>query len=365
MAKIYLLVNADGSKSYGASVNVKPFKRTWRSFESKVEATKWRDELTTELKKQRAVGGTRPDLASLSVASLNSAYLADPETKALRYYSDLVRQLRWWSAKYGTCKVLEFGVLELREARDKLMPGRQPATVVRILSAQRSAWNWGRAAGLVPKDRVWPPRLMLSEPAARVRYLTDEELSATLQAAKAHSSTLLAAVTLALATGVRRGEMLRLRWADVDFPRSTIRLLLTKNEQARSVHLPAIAAEALKGIKAEDVPAITNVFLNAKDKPLTGDALDHEWRKVRTAAGIKNFRWHDFRHSAASFLAQHGATLLEIGSVLGHKSAQVTLKYAHLIEGAPVTGHSALDAKLRKGGQAKLRRKPQSPRPKT
>jgi integrase len=349
MAEIKAIRNSDGSISYGAQVRIKPFKPTWQSFPTKKAAIAWRDSLTAELRKQRNAGGAQPDLATLTVAGLNAEYLKDPDTQQLRYIKDLKRHLAWWTLKYGTTKALDFGVLQLREARDALIPGRQPATVVRILSAQRSAWNWGRASGLVPKDRVWPPRLMLREPRARVRYLSDAELSAVLKAAKAHSATVHAAVLVALACGVRQGEMMRLTWADVDFPRSRIRLLLTKNNESRGVHLPAIAAEALKALKAGRLVSTTNVFLNADGSPMDGQDLDRQWRVVRTAAGLQNFRWHDFRHSCASFLAQKGATLLEIGSVLGHRSAQVTLKYAHLVDGEAVTGHAALDEKLRNG----------------
>ena len=347
MAAIKSTRNSDGSVSYGAQVRIKPFKPTWQSFPTRSEAIEWRDKLTEELRKQRKTGSARPQLATLSIAALNKAYLEDPDTLKLGYIGDLKRHLEWWTLKYGTVKALEFGVLQLRKARDELIPGRQPATVVRILSSQRSAWNWGRATGLVPKDHVWPPRLMLKEPRARVRYLTDAELTAVLDAAKQHSPTLYAAVTLALATGIRAGEQMRLTWQDVDFTRARIRLLITKNGQARSVHLPAIAAEALRAIKSGTVVSATHVFVNPYGKRLTTQGLDRQWRTVRTAAGLEDFRWHDFRHSCASFLAQKGATLLEIGSVLGHRSAQVTLKYAHLVDGAPVTGHAALDEKLR------------------
>jgi site-specific recombinase XerD len=67
---------------------------------------------------------------------------------------------------------------------------------------------------------------------------------------------------------------------------------------------------------------------------------------VRPAAGLKDFRWHDLRHSCASFLAASGASLVEIGSVLGHRSPSVTARYAHLVAGKPVTGHAKLDEKL-------------------
>src|SRR5882762_11420472 len=105
MAAVIAIKNADGSRSYGASVSVKPFKRTWQSFGTRKEAEAWRDALTLELRKQRKEGGTRPDLATLTVAALNKAFLEDPDTAKLRYFPDLKRQLAWWTLKYGTSKV--------------------------------------------------------------------------------------------------------------------------------------------------------------------------------------------------------------------------------------------------------------------
>ena len=339
--------NADGSTSFDAQLFVKPFPRTQQSFATKAEAITWRANLKAELVKQRQEGNPRPELATLTLAGLNAEYLKDPETKVLASFNDRERHLKWWSVKYGTVKVLDFGVMQGREARDALLPKMEAASVNRMLASQRAAWNWGRAAGLVAKDRAWPPRLMLSEPRARVRFLDDEELKRVLEAARAHSPVLYAAVTVALACGCRAGEMMRLEWKDIDFGRSTVTFLETKNGSARSVHLPSIAAEALKALKSGAVVSVKHVFTNRYGKPLTTQGLDRQWRLVRIAAKLKDFRWHDLRHSCASYLVQHGASLVEAGHVLGHKSVQVTAKYAHLIEGKAVTGHKQLDEKLR------------------
>jgi integrase len=339
--------NSDGSVSFDAQLLVKPFPRAFKSHETLEAAIQWRKSLATELAKQRQVGGVRTDLAQLSIAALNAEYLKDPETAALKTAKDRTKHLAWWSVKFGNVKILDFGVLHGRQARDALVPRMMPASVNRFLASQRAAWNWGRAAGLIPADRIWPPRLMLTEPKARVRYLDDEELQRVLEAARSHSPVLNAAVTVALACGCRAGEQMRLEWKDIDFPRSTITLLETKNGHARAVHLPAIAAEALKALKASAVVSAKHPFVNRYGKRLTTQGLDRQWRLVRTAAQLKNFRWHDLRHSCASFLAQNGASLPEIGSVLGHSSPSITAKYSHLVAGKAVTGHAALDSKLR------------------
>jgi len=337
----------NGGAVFMALVRLKGFKPVSRTFPTAEAACEWARATRQELTAQRKRGTARPDLPTLTVGGLVREYLADPVIKALRSYETYHERLDWWIAHYGTVRVLDVSVLTLREAREKLQPGRAPATVNRHLAALRTAWNWGRAAGLVPTERAWPARLMLTEPKGRTRYLSDEELKALLDAAKARGPTLYAMVVVSLGTGVRLGELLRLTWADVDFDRARIRVLLTKTNTARAVHLPAVAVAALKALRKADVVSATHVFLTPAGVPYTKDLLHGPWYAMRDAAGLKDFRWHDLRHSCASFLAMKGATLLEIGSVLGHKSPSMTMRYAHLVEGAPVTGHTELDEKLR------------------
>ena len=83
--------------------------------------------------------------------------------------------------------------------------------------------------------------------------------------------------------------------------------------------------------------------------PLSSSVLIKRFRKVCDKVGIKNFRWHDVRHTTASYLAQNGASLVEIGSVLGHQSPSVTAPYTHFVADRPVTAHAALDKML--GGE--------------
>ncbi len=135
--------------------------------------------------------------------------------------------------------------------------------------------------------------------------------------------------------------------ADVDLEKQRLRVLLTKNNESRSVYVPAVSVEALRVLKRAPVVGQT-VIANEEGQPAPKDWLEYRWRLIRDAAGLKDFRWHDMRHSCASFLAQQGANLFEIGSVLGHRSPAVTARYSHLIEGAPVTGQTKLDEKLRR-----------------
>lgn len=349
MATINKRKNGDGTTSYVAQVRLKGFRPVAKSLATKAAAKAWADETEEALRTQRKLGqAPRAELSTITLRKLVAAYLDDPNTRSLRTYDDLHRLLTWWSDNYGGQRARELSVETLHAARDLLSSaGRQNATVNRYLSAMRSAWNWGRLARYVPRDLLWPERhVMLTEPKGRIRFLSDDERAALLDAARAAGPQLHAAVIVSLATGLRQGELLRLNWADVDLEKQTVRILLTKNNESRSSYLPPTAVAALKALGDGKVRALGPVFIDDDGRRLEKDRLNYLWKGARTKASLDDFHWHDLRHSCASYLAQHGATLMQIGHVLGHKSPSMTARYSHLVQGAALPAHAELDKKL-------------------
>ncbi len=340
--------NGDGSLSFDAQFQVKGYPRAFKSFPTPEQAIRWLTDTKGELIKQRKAGQVQPDIVTMTLADLNNKFLKDPKVTALRSFKDIKRQLAWWSSRYGATRALEFGPLQQEEARNALIAGRAHATVNRYLAAQRRCWRWAIKMRIIPADRTWATELALREPKARKRYLSDAELKAVLREARKHSATMHSLITLAIATGMRRGELVRLEWKDIDLGRSTLQILETKNGESRVAYLTPVAIAAIKGLKSETVVSMSgSVFLYEDGTPLDGERLDRQWKRIRKAAGLQDFRFHDLRHSCASLLIQNGATLAEVGHVLGHKSVSVSARYAHLVEGKAVTGHAALDEKLR------------------
>jgi integrase len=336
--------NKDGTTSYLGVVRVRPFDPASKAFPTRAEARRWADDLVRELTTKRNSSDVRKDITSLTLKQLVEEYLAEHETKKLRTFDDVERLLGWWVNHFGAEKVLETGPVKLREARDLLHKGgRAEGTVNRYLGSLRSAWNWGKAAGLIPADKMWPTRLFLSEPRERVRFLNDGELKAVLAEAEKNAPWMHAAVVVSLATGLRQGELLRLAWADIDSAKQTIIVHVSKSGKRRLIHLPSPAVEALKKMR---VVGPKLVFVRPDGTPADKGFLNFNWKKVRKNAGLVDFHWHDLRHSCASFLAQAGASLTEIASVLGHSSPSITAKYAHMVAGRPVTGADKLAEKL-------------------
>src|SRR5580658_3280836 len=335
--------NKDGTATYKAVVRIRPFKPAVKSFKTRAAAKSWADALVKELTAKNEAGNVDADSTARTIRELVEKFLGDikikgdgtPDYPQQKWYPDLQYLLAWWVSRYGGVKVREFGEDQIVEGRDLLCKGRKPATVNRYLAAMRRAWNKGQK-----KPEPWPKDIFLSEPKERVKFLPDAELKALLAEAEKHSPWMLAAVVTSIGTGLRQGELLRLVWGDINFEKQTVTVRAGKNTtgeapKSRTVHLPPPAADALKKMR---VVGPKQVFVRSDGELIDKSRLRVQWLEVRKAAGVDDLHWHDLRHCCASYYAQAGASLIEIGSVLGHTNPSITKKYSHMVEGAAITG---------------------------
>jgi len=171
----------------------------------------------------------------------------------------------------------------------------------------------------------------MREPRGRVRFLSDDERNRLLKACQdSPNPYLYAVVVLALSTGMRSGEIMGLTWDDVDLNQGRAILHETKNGERRVVSLGGKALELLK-VHAR-IRRLDTALLFPGKNPAKPMDLRAPWLAALKAAEIEDFRFHDLRHSAASYLAMNGASLAEIAEVLGHKTLQMVKRYSHLSE---------------------------------
>jgi integrase len=172
----------------------------------------------------------------------------------------------------------------------------------------------------------------LKEPRGRTRFLDDDERARLLKACREHSNpALYTAVVLALSTGARQMEIWGLRWNQVSFERESITLYETKNDETRSLPLKGHALETLRNWHDQRPDGTDLVFPSRRDPTRPLD-LRPVFEQALEKANIKDFRWHDLRHTAASYLAMNGASPAVIAEVLGHKTLEMVKRYAHLSE---------------------------------
>ena len=125
----------------------------------------------------------------------------------------------------------------------------------------------------------------------------------------------------AIETGMRRGELLKLRWEDVNLGRKTALIKETKNGDSRKIPLSVAAIRTLSGLPRH---LGGNVF------PVTPNALRGVWRRAVKKVGIDNLRFHDLRHEAVSRLVEDGLSDQEVSAISGHMSMQMVKRYTHL-----------------------------------
>ncbi|HTR26528.1 MAG TPA: site-specific integrase [Terriglobales bacterium] len=167
--------------------------------------------------------------------------------------------------------------------------------------------------------RLKPPKVA----PGRVRYLQPTELRAVMEACPLWLRPIVA---LAAATGMRRSEILKLRWVDVDLKGGRILLPQTKNGEGRIVYLNTLAVQAISFVAPKDVTRSTNRVFSVASPESVSLAFLRLCRKLE----IADFHFHDLRHTAASWLRMQGADIHTVAQLLGHKDLRMAARYQHL-----------------------------------
>jgi integrase len=171
-----------------------------------------------------------------------------------------------------------------------------------------------------PATGVKSPRV----PAGRVRYLQPVELRTLFDA---RPVWLRPIAGLAVATGMRRSEILGLRLLDIDLQQKRVLLPQTKNGEARMVYLNELAMTAIRSLPVgPDAKPTDRLFADVESPEQVSVAFARACRKV----GIEDFRFHDLRHTAASWLRMSGADIHTVAQLLGHKDLRMAARYQHI-----------------------------------
>jgi integrase len=341
-------------RGYRARVRIKGFPPQSAAFERLTDARRWAQQTEAAIREGRHFKTS--EAKKHTVTELIDRYLRDVIPQKKRNSQGTQKaQLLWWKAQIGAYLLSNVTPALLAECRDRLAfvdaerkVARSPSTVVRYLAVMSHAFTMGVREWCWmddnPMRRVTKPK----EPRGRVRFLNDDERMRLLEACRlAQCPYLYAVVVLALSTGMRHGEIMNLRWDDVDFVKSRIILQDTKNGERRNVPLTGHAfdeIESLSEVRRTDTDfAFPNTNHGEKARPYE---IRKSWNAALKKAQIEDFRFHDLRHSTASYLAMNGASLPEIAEVLGHRTLQMVRRYTHLSEAHTTKVVRAMNDKL-------------------
>ena len=212
------------------------------------------------------------------------------------------------------------------------------ATVNREVACLKHIFTKAIEWGIVQKNPGKRVKL-LRERNTRLRYLDEKEIRRLHDACAEHLKPI---VTMALNTGMRKEEILSLKWKDVDFRSRIISILDTKNLESREIPMNDIAYQTLVDIRK--IHGSPWVFCKRNGERYGNIRKAFEGAKKR--ARIVDFRFHDLRHTFASYLVMAGVDLRTVQELLGHKSFEMTLRYAHLSPGHKKTALDILCERL-------------------
>lgn len=341
MASIQRLVS-DLTKdvSYRAQVRVKGCPSQSKTFPNRAAAVKWAQSLEAAVSEGRYFPTARASrtLFAEAVARYKDSVLADVRERSRRTRE---QHLEYFVGRFAGRMLSEVTADRVAEARDDLAASkftrgksksvRSGSTVNRYLATLSHLFTVAqREWRLVDRNPVKEVSRK-KEGKGRVRYLVDAEREALLEACEASEwQPLKALVQLAITTGARRGELLNLTWDRVDLKKGRATVIETKNEEPRVLPFSGKTLEALRELKLKGSAQSPFVFPHPNGRPEPLYWFDSYWLEALKAAGIAGFRFHDLRHTCASYLAQRGASTLEIADVLGHKSLSMVRRYSHL-----------------------------------
>lgn len=327
-------VTQEGTVSYRARVRLKGYPPQVATFSRKTDARKWIQDTESAIRDGRYFKSA--EAKKHTFKDMIDRYIRDVIPTRPKDQNKQEALVTWWKGELGAYTLADVTAAKITECRDKLLredtyrnTKRSPATVVRYLAALShvysvavNEWEWLENN---PVRRVRKP----TEPRGRVRFLDEQERKDLLKAClESENRYLHTIVVLAISTGMRCGEIMSLTWPDVDLKRGQIVLHDTKNKERRAVPLTGQALGLLQEL--EKVRRQDSNLLFPGNKPEKPVEFRNAWEYALEKAKITNFRFHDLRHTAASYLAMNGATLAEIAEVLGHKTLAMVKRYSHM-----------------------------------
>ena len=255
-------------------------------------------------------------------------------------YTGQMQRINYWCLIFGDRIMTDIDIFDLREHIDSMIDeGQRPTTINRKKAVLSSVYKFALSRGYVDANIVRNV-VIDDDTKRRDRVLSDDERKSLIKACKESNwDKLYLLVLMALTTGARKGELMSLRWCDVESKENTGYLSDTKNGTSRELHFAPVVMAELKRFQeigtglifpSEEIPSQSMDFRKAWGKALSAANIS-EKDILNTDGSIKQekFTFHCLRHGFCSALSDSGKEINQIAKLAGHKSIQTTMRYIH------------------------------------
>lgn len=304
-----------------AQIRRKGYEPEYRTFRTKSEAQKWAREREARID-QGGPAISHRVLRETTLGDLIRRYIEEVTPTKLGAESERLRLSKLLTAPMCDLALSDLTTVPIAAYRDARAKVVKPGTIARelgllrtIVEVARRDWGVGLATNVMSQVRRIPVKN------ARDRRLNPGEYERLMVALQSTRNKLIRpAVMLAIETGLRRGELLNLKWQEIDIDRRTAHIPHTKTGYARTIPLTDAALSVLSTIPYDE----DKLF------PITAMSLRLAWNRVRERAGMRDLHFHDLRHEAISRFAELGLTTVELAVISGHRDMRMLMRYTHL-----------------------------------
>jgi integrase len=305
-----------------------------KTFPTLQEAKDWQKE--EKARRRQGYGPLSESKGKQTFADLVDRYVTIILPTKPKDARNMQRHLDWWRAKIGKYGLTKISPDLVAQCRQELATGlttkgtkRSVATVNRYLATLSTVMTYAvRECGWIIEN----PCLRVSkfkESKGRDRVASRVECDSLLEECKqSRNEHLLPVVLLAITTGMRRGEILGLTWDCIDLERKVINLKETKNGRPRTVSIVGQAIDLLKDHYSKRT--LSTPFVFPAKKRFGKISIRKAWDEAVKRAGVENLRFHDLRHTFATYAAEAGASNLELATAMGHQTLQMLQRYTHM-----------------------------------
>jgi integrase len=304
-----------------ARIARKGFPPEVRSFKTRSEALRWAREVETAI--DAGTFRSTSEAAELTLRELLQRYSEQVSPTKRGHAEEVIRLRALQRARIAGYSLSNLTPERVATFRDERLLHVRAGAVIRDLSLLSSVINHARREWGVGIENPCALVRKPATPPGRTRVLSSEERHRMFNAlvpTGRRNRWMLPLVQLALMTAMRRGELLALRWSDLDLVARVAHLRMTKNGQPRSVPLSSEAAALLAALeRSED----GRVF------PIEAQAMEAAFKRARDRAGVTDVRFHDLRHTATSVMAAKLPNVIELAAVTGHRTIQMLKRYYH------------------------------------
>lgn len=309
------------------------YPNAYKTWEKKQEAIDW----ATDEEARRASGLYFPDkLKKLTLTQLIDQYIDHTLPSKPKSFKDILRHLNWWKAELGAYSVIVIDTNMIAKLRKKLLDEpinknkmRSTATINRYTSALSAVFSYGLKLHSWLRENPCRRLPKFKESPGRTRILGKEECKRLLFACKhSYNHLILPIILIAITTGMRQGEILNLTWDCIDFNQKLISIKMSKNGRPRSVPLTNKVEKYLLQLKEKSQPNIPHLF--PSKRRFGHICIRKAWEDVIKRAKIEEIRFHDLRHTFATYAGQAGASNLQLQTAMGHRTLAMLNQYTHM-----------------------------------